>query len=234
MTYPDDFINKVICGDCLEIMKHIPDGAVDMILCDLPYGVTKCDWDNILPIKEIWKLYRRIIKNNGVILLTATQPFASMLINGNIKDFKYEWIWNKKIPANMATCKKQPLRQHEQILVFYKKQCLYNPIMNPKETVTCFSKKKIAKKSESMGDMGIKYKQHLGYPKTILTYRRGNNLDRDGYLHPTQKPIKLFSYLIKTYTNKNDIILDNCLGSGTTAVACKQLGRRFIGEELFK
>ena len=228
--YPDDFINKILCGDCLEVMPLIPDKSIDMILCDLPYGTTACSWDTIIPFEPLWEQYKRIIKDNGAIVLTASQPFTSALVMSNPKMFKYEWIWNKITGRGHLVAKHRPMAQHENILVFGNGKVKYNPQMvlmdkpqkgkSMEASRTSIMGGKITKESETI------IRTHK-YPKTIITQ------GVDGkYVHPTQKPVALFEYLIKTYTNKGNLVLDNCLGSGTTAVAAKRLGRNFIGIEL--
>ncbi|WP_328591997.1 DNA-methyltransferase [Robertmurraya siralis] len=227
-------LNKIYNEDCLEGMKRIEGKSIDMILCDLPYQVSSQSWDIQIPLKELWEQYERIIKNNGVIVLTATNPFASILVNSNLKMFKYEWIWDKEQGTNQFLKDKQPLRKHEQVLVFYKNQPTYNPIMiqswrreikiraEGKDPITGVE----SKEKTNYDSKGLKY------PTTILPINRPHW--REGRFHPTQKPIALFKYLIETYTNENDIVLDNCMGSGTTAVACINTHRNFIGFELDK
>jgi len=232
-------INKIHQGDCLELMKQIEDKSVDMILCDLPYGTTACKWDIIIPFDKLWEQYERIIKDNGAIVLTGSQPFTSKLINSNINLFKYELIWVKNIPTSFYNAKKQPLKIHENILVFYKKQPIYNPQMVKRSDEEykkslrvndseCFNpniygagRKKLIRKT--------KEEQRYKYPFTLCNFKSERNYTEDK--HPTQKPVALFEYLIKTYTGEDDLVLDNCIGSGTTAVACKQLNRDFIGIE---
>lgn len=241
MTYPEDYINKVIQGDCLEVMKDIPDKSIDMILCDLPYGTTACKWDTIIPFEPLWEQYKRIIKGDGVIVLTATNPFASVLVVSNLEMYKYEFIWNKHRPSNPMMAKKQPLRNHEQVLVFYKNPPTYNPQPTKKNTKGMHSKKyeNIERGTESYGDAKLVFNDNnaeFGYPKTILNdIPMENNLNQPKSelgLHPTQKSKGLFEYLIKTYTNEGDLVLDNTAGSGTTAVACVQTKRNFILIEL--
>jgi len=221
MNYPKDFINKVICGDCLEVMKDIPDKSIDMILCDLPYGTTACKWDTIIPFEPLWQEYKKIIKDNGAIVLTASQPFTSALVMSNIKDFKYCWVWNKKAFSNQMMAKFQPLRITEDVCIFNSK--IYQPqglIKYGKAT------KQGSKITDNIGG-GIRkteYTQEFtNYPRNLLEFSK----DRPS-IHPTQKPVALFEYLIKTYTNENDLVLDNCAGSGTTGVACINLKRKFI------
>ena len=228
MKYPEDFINKVICGDCLEVMKDIPDKSVDMILCDLPYGTTACKWDTIIPFEPLWEQYKRIIKDNGAIVLTASQPFTSALVMSNPKMFKYEWIWKKERPTNPLLCKKQPPKYHENILVFYNHQPTFNPTKVLRKEENKRNNKprnyKDATKidTEKYGDMVLSGSDDLIYGSNILeiSMQRG--------LHHTQKPVALFEYLIKTYTNEGDLVLDNCAGSGTTGVACKNTNRNYI------
>lgn len=221
-------INKIHLGDCLELMKEIPDKSIDMILCDLPYGTTACKWDTIIPLAPLWQQYSRIIKNNRAIVLTATQPFASKLIMSNPNLFKYEWIWDKKIPSGMSYARFQPMRQHEIILIFGEGKLHYNPQLIRRDVPI---KEGGKKKSESapianFNHMGGKIYDFKN-PTTILQFDKV----RKGSLHPTQKPIPLFEYLIKTYTDDCDIVLDNCIGSGTTAIACLNTNRNFIGIE---
>jgi len=213
-------------GDCLELMKDIEDNSIDMILCDLPYGTTACKWDTIIDFKLLWKQYERIIKDNGAIVLTASQPFTSALVMSNLKIFKYSWVWNKVLHSNPLIAKKQPLNAHEDIIVFYKKQCIYNPQMTEGKIIK--RGKFNTGKSQSKGLANL----HRGedsskkrYPVRIITF---SNADKTNISHPTQKPVALFEYLIKTYTNENDLVLDNCAGSGTTGVACQNLNRNCI------
>jgi len=232
MTYPDDFINKIIQGDCLEVMKDIPDKSIDMILCDLPYGTTACKWDIIIPLEPLWEQYKRIIKDNGAIVLTASQPFTSDLVMSNIKMFKYEWIWGKDKGGNFANCKYQPMKIHENILIFGLGKVNYFPIMEERLKKNIRKNKPRVNKSNITGTEWYKAKslgdRPIKYPTSIKFY----NCVRKDFFHPTQKPVALFEYLIKTYTNEGDLVLDNCIGSGTTAVACKKLNRNFIGIEL--
>jgi len=220
---------KLMQGDCLELMKDIPDKSIDMILCDLPYGTTACSWDTIIPFEPLWEQYERIIKDNGAIVLTASQPFTSALVMSNPKLFKYEWVWDKVKPSTGLHAKHQPLRQHESVLIFSKRKATYKPIMtkanNRKETITsnngeAFGGAMVTRRHDNKGK---------SYPRSILTL---SNANQRGKVHPTQKPVELFEYFIKTYTNEGDTVLDNCMGSGTTGVACKNLNREFIGMEL--
>jgi site-specific DNA-methyltransferase (adenine-specific) len=226
-------LNRIYQMDCLEGMKLIPDKSIDMILCDLPYGTTQCKWDEIIPFEKLWKQYERIIKDNGAIVLTASQPFTSTLIASNLKLFKYSWIWDKVKATGHLNAKKQPLRKFEDICVFYKKQCTYNPQMIEREKprVDKYSNEKVY---EGNGNQVYGTFKRLSntythyYPTNIITF---SNADQTKSLHPTQKPVALFEYLIRTYTNENEIILDNCIGSGTTAVAALKNNRKFIGFE---
>ena len=221
---------KLYQGNCLELMKDIPDKSIDMVLCDLPYGITSCKWDSIIPFDKLWEQYDRIIKMRGVIVLFGNEPFSSMLRLSNLKDYKYDWIWNKKIPSGMCNAKIQPMRQTENISVFIKGKSHYNPQMIKRETPI---KGGGFKNSESGGTVGKDMKAlhkiyNEKYPTTLITFDK----IRKGSLHPTQKPVELCEYLIKTYTNEGDTILDNCMGSGTTGVAAVNLNRNFIGIEL--
>ena len=220
-------------GDCLELMKKIPDKSIDMILCDLPYGTTACKWDTIIPFEPLWEQYKRIIKDNGAIVLMASQPFTSKLVMSNIKMFKYEWIWEKTCGSNFCTVKYQPLKQHENVLVFCDGKISYNPIMQEREgsglkrIKSPYLSNTVAGEYVNKLKTNVKGKQYpdLKYPSSIQ-YFNERNKDR-GY-HPTQKPVALFEYLIKTYTNEGELVLDNCAGSGTTGVACKNLNRNCI------
>ena len=215
-------------GDCLELMKDIPDKSIDAIIADLPYGVTRAKWDNILDLDLLWKQYERIIKPNGAVILFGSQPFTTTLINSNIKDFKYTLVWDKKMKVGMMNCKRMPLRQHEDIVVFYKKQPTYNPQM----TKGKMRNKKIAptKDFEVYGQITpIDNFNDDYYPSSILEFSNANQKAKS---HPTQKPVKLMEYLIKTYTNEGEVVLDNTMGSGTTGVACVNTNRSFIGMEL--
>jgi site-specific DNA-methyltransferase (adenine-specific) len=215
---------EVIQGDCLIEMQKIPDKSIDMILCDLPYQITACKWDTIIPFEPLWEQYKRIIKDNGAIVLTASQPFTSALVMSNVKMFKYEWVWDKVKPSTGLHAKIQPLRQHENILVFGNPK--YYPIMEIAKDRN--DKPRVANNGEAFGGKEI-LRQHsnngLKYPRSLLKI---SNADQNNRLHPTQKPVALFEYLIKTYTNEGDLVLDNCAGSGTTGVACQNLKRDFI------
>ena len=245
-------------GDCLELMKDIPDASVDMILCDLPYGSTKLKWDTIIPFEPLWEQYERVIKDNGAIVLTASQPFTSKLVSSKLEWFKHEWIWEKQRASNFMRANREPLKYHENILVFSKGSLHINPQkykvleideimdMSKKEVNNMMKTKDYdrfgkvdRRKTVRNSGSNKKYlgtdikrvrKADDGYrnPKSVL--KINNKLN--GNIHPTQKPVPLFEYLIKTYTNDGETVLDNCMGSGTTGVACKNLNRNFIGIEL--
>lgn len=216
--------------DCLWIMDSIPDHSIDLILCDLPYGTTQNKWDIMLPLEKLWEQYMRISK--GAIVLHAAQPFTSLLVSSNLKHFKYDWIWEKTKATGHLNAKKQPLRNKEDILVFYKKQPTYNPQMTQGEPY----KNKAGKDHNSQSSMTGSYGKYSNYrpdnegtryPKQILKF----NVVQRGTLHPTEKPVALLEYLIKTYTNPGDLVLDNCMGSGSTGEAALRTGRKFIGIE---
>ena len=219
---------KLFQGDCLEVMKQIPDKSIDMILCDLPYNTTKNKWDICLNLQELWFEYERIIKDNGAIVLFSQMPFTAVLVNSNLKLFKYEWIWKKDNGTGFLNAKKMPLKIHENIEVFYKKLPTYNPQMR-----TGF-KPYICKQGRHSSNYGKYEKGHITisngerYPIDIIECKKENGL------HPTQKPVELLEYLIKTYTNEGETVLDNCMGSGSTGVACVNTNRKFIGIELDK
>lgn len=220
---------KLYKGDCLEVMKQIPDKSVDMILCDLPYGTTRNKWDSVIPLCELWKMYERVIKDNGVIVLFAQTPFDKVLGCSNIKMLKYEWIWEKEAGTGFLNSKIAPLKNHENILVFYKKTPTYNPQMIKGDPYKCKQgkQKNNTYDVEHLSDNIITENEGYRYPITCIKFNR----DRTKF-HPTQKPVALCEYLIKTYTNENDVVLDNCMGSGSTGVACKHLNRNFIGIEI--
>ena len=223
-------LNKIYNEDCLEGMKRIPDKSVDMILCDLPYGTTACKWDTIIPFEPLWEQYERVIKDSGAIVLFGTEPFSSFLRTSNIKWYRYDLIWEKSRFTNFLFVKKQFGKVHENISVFYKKQPTYNPQMEAGEPYKRKGTGKPKTKELMINpatDNG-KVSDGLRYPKSILKFPFHNV----GNVHPTQKPSDLFEYLIRTYTNENETILDNCMGSGTTAIACINTNRNFIGFEL--
>lgn len=217
-------------GDCLERMKEIPSGSVDMILTDPPYGTTACKWDSIIPLEPMWEQLKRIIKPNGAIVMTASQPFTTTLIASNMKMFKYCWVWDKKIPSGMSYARFRPMQQTEDICVFTSngEKTMYNAQMVLRD-------KPIKGGGMSKGE--TTNNQNLKALKKTYTHKNPTTLIqfdkvRKGSLHPTQKPVALMEYLIKTYTNENETVLDFTMGSGTTGVACKNLNRKFIGIEL--
>ena len=221
-------INKIYNEDCLEGMKRIADGSVDMILCDLPYEITWCKWDTIIPFDPLWEQYKRVIKPNGAIVLTAQTPFDKVLGCSNLQMLKYEWIWRKTRPTGHLNAKRMPMREHENILVFYKNLPTYNPqrLVKLESPVLRKGRDKGANYGKSEKDS---YRKATGYPRDIL------EIPSEGKtVHPTQKPVALFEYLIKTYTNPGELVLDNCMGSGTTAIACMNTQRNFIGFEMDK
>jgi site-specific DNA-methyltransferase (adenine-specific) len=217
-------------GDCIEVMKKIPSKSIDAIICDLPYGTTACKWDSVIPFEPLWLEYNRIIKERGAIVLFASQPFTTALISSNYKMYRYNWIWHKTRPSNFPLAKKQPMKYQEDICVFGIKSPNYYPIMVKGD--------KIRKKGTNKGYRGFnkglenpvyldkEYKDF--YPSNIQTFAHHNG----GLLHPTQKPLELMEYLVKTYTNENETVLDNAMGSGTTMLACKNTNRNGIGIEM--
>jgi len=226
-------LNKIYNEDCLEGMKRIPDGSVDMILCDLPYGLTANKWDSVIPLDRMWEHYNRIIKKGGAIVLTASQPFTSNLIMSNVKDFKTEWIWAKNRGSNFGSVKYVPMKEHESVVVFGKGRVTYNPIKQLRNgsglsrvQYKVTARTKTTNYQDSLhGEVELKT-EDLRYPSSIQKF------NTEVGLHPTQKPTALFEYLIKTYSNEGETVLDNCMGSGTTAIAAINTGRNFIGFEL--
>jgi site-specific DNA-methyltransferase (adenine-specific) len=225
MLWPTDYINQVICGDCLVEMPNIPDKSIDMILCDLPYGTTACKWDTVIPFEPLWLQYKRLIKNGGAIVLTASQPFTSALVISNQGWFKYCWIWNKVHAVGFQVAKYRPMQQHEDVLVFGNGKVKYNPIMMNRPN---------KRESKLYGGSNVSPLKHVHYrdreytqwyPKSILEF---SGADHSKILHPTQKPVALFDYLIRTYTDEGDTVMDNCAGSGTTGEACLNAERKFV------
>ena len=218
---------NLMLGDCLERMKEIPDGSVDMVLCDLPYGTTACKWDVLIPFDKLWEQYSRIAKTSAAIVLTASQPFTTLLVGSNINLFKYSWVWEKEQGVNFQLAKRQPLKVHEDICVFYREQCLYIPQGLRDCSITKSNKGKGGNlghcASEDLRDTYVQTK--TGYPRSVQKF------GRDRGLHPTQKPVELCEYLVRTYTTEGEVVLDNTMGSGTTGVACVNTGRNFIGIE---
>lgn len=228
-------MTQLLQGDCLELMKDIPNKSIDMVLCDLPYGVTQNEFDKQLPFDLLWKQYERIIKNNGVILLFAQGKFYVDVVNSNPKLFRYDLIWNKQLSSGFLNANRMPLRQHEQIAVFYKKLPTYNPQFTQGKPLHSkgISYKNKEHKNQNYGKFHMTDDSRAGstvkYPTSILSFAKPHPSIAK---HRTQKPVDLLNYLIKTYTNEGDIILDNCMGSGSTGVACVNTGRKFIGIEL--
>ena len=234
---------KLLQGDCLELMKDIPTGSVDMILCDLPYGTTQNKWDSIIDLDKLWSHYKRIIKDNGAIVLTSQGIFTARLILSQEDLFKYKIVWIKSKSTNFLNAKKQPLRKHEDVCVFYKKQPIYNPQMTKGESYD-----KGIRKDQFTGSYGYFKPKHvksdgMRYPNDVVFYDEEiyddciyvKTAESEGEVyHSTQKPVDLLEYLIKTYTNEGDLVLDNCMGSGSTGVACRNTNRNFIGIELDK
>lgn len=214
--------NSIIQGDCLEVMQDIDDKSIDMVLCDLPYGTTACKWDTIIPFEPLWEQYKRVIKDRGAIVLTASQPFTSMLVMSNPKMFKYEWVWIKSKITGVLNAKKMPVKKHEHVLVF----CMSGlPKYIPQGIVPYGKIVRQGGNSDNYGERNRPeyVKQFSGCPRDVIEIASAGNT-----LHPTQKPVPLFEYLIKTYTNEGDIVLDNCAGSGTTGVACINTNRKYI------
>ena len=221
---------EIYKGDCLEMMKSIPDKSIDMILCDLPYGTTRNKWDVVIDLDSLWSQYERIIKDNGAIVLFAQTPFDKVLGSSNLKLLKYEWIWEKNKATGFLNSKKMPLKAHENILVFYKKLPTYNPQGLIKKEAPTINKGNRGRMSE-VSNYGVANKdaiqEYENYPRDLLKF---GVVMRP--IHPTQKPLSLLMYLVRTYTNENQVILDNCMGSGSTGVACVNTNRKFIGIEL--
>lgn len=214
---------ELMQGDCLELMSRIPDGSVDMVMADLPYGTTACKWDSVIPFEPLWAHYRRVCKKNAAIVLTASQPFTSALVMSNAKMFRHSWVWNKRLSANGPLARFQPLKVTEDVLVFGQ-SITYNP-----QGVTECRKINYTSDSDLGGDNKRKYVQtKTGYPKNLVEF---SNAPRGEKVHTTQKPVALMEYLISTYTNEGETVLDNTMGSGTTGVACANTGRNFIGIE---
>lgn len=222
---------NLINGDCLEEMKNIPDGSVDMVLTDPPYGTTACKWDSIIPLEPMWEQLKRIIKPNGAIVMTASQPFSSVLVSSNLKMFSYEWVWVKSKITGVLNAKRMPVRKHEQVIVFCDKKSTGTYNAQDLIRVDIEREDKVSHSSDNYGKRGgVKYKQEFtNWPRDVL------DIGSEGKtVHPTQKPVALMEYLIKTYTNEGETVLDFTMGSGTTGVASKNLNRSFIGIELDK
>lgn len=212
---------QLINGDCLEVMRSMPEGSIDMILCDLPYGITRNKWDSVIPLDDLWMEYGRIC--SGPIVLTASQPFTSALVMSNAKWFRHNWVWKKTAATGHLNAKRMPMKQHEDVLVFSRDSPTYNPQgLVPYNKVT-----RRGNNGTNFDDSGKEnFQEWTNYPRSVLEFSNDAKS-----VHPTQKPVALMEYLIKTYTNGGDVVLDNCMGSGTTGVACINTGRRFIGIE---
>lgn len=226
----DDYYMKLELyhADCLEQMKYVPDHSIDMIFCDLPYGTTQNAWDTVIPLEDLWMTYNRIVKENGAIVLTASQPFTSVLVGSNIKQFKFEWIWKKTIGSGQMNIKRQPLKIHESVLVFYKKPPTYNEQKTKGKPYSIIRKESSLKES-SYGKQKTHEKSNDGFRHAQSIIEISNPRIRGG--HPTEKPVSLCEYFIKVYSNEGDTVLDNCMGSGSTGEACVKLNRNFIGIE---
>ena len=231
-------MNKIYQGECIEIMSTLPDGCVDMVFCDLPYGTTQNDWDCLIPFDDLWREYNRVVKENGAIVLTAQPPFDKILACSNLKHFKYEWIWEKNKATGHLNAKKMPMKAHENVLVFYRKLPTYNPQMTqghkpmnavlPRDNMPAPDKKRnynhVDKRLGNPGGGTTRY------PRDVLQFPVINNDDPLKF-HPTQKPVPMIEYFIRTYSNEGDVIMDNCMGSGSTIIACKNTNRQYIGIE---
>lgn len=223
-------LGSLVLGETISVMKDIPDGSIDMILCDLPYGTTRNKWDSIVPLDMLWEQYERIIKDNGAIVLTAQTPFDKVLGSSNLKLLRYEWVWIKNRGTGHLNAKKMPLKNHENILVFYKKLPTYNPQMTVGKP---YVRRDCGRNSLNKGNYGKVNESHTTlnggyrYPLSATSF---NSVERT--VHPTQKPVALMEYLIETYTNEGELVLDNTMGSGTTCVAAINIGRRYLGIEL--
>lgn len=225
-----NYMMRLINGDCLEVMKDIPDKSIDCILTDPPYGTTACKWDTVIPFRPMWEQLNRIIKGNGAIVLFGSEPFSSALRMSNLTKYKYDWVWNKKKAGNIFLAKFQPMKIHENIIVFGEGKTIYYPIMTKRDKV---KKSKNYGTGETMGGNKTKESKIYTYThKNLTSIIEISNASQKGKVHPTQKPVELLEYLIKTYTLENEVILDFAMGSGSTGVACVNTGRKFIGIEL--
>lgn len=225
-------LNKIYLGDCIELMNNIPSKSINLIYSDLPFGSTQNRWDVVIPFESLWYHYKRIIKDNGAIVLHATEPFASLLRCSNLDWYKYDWVWDKKRPTGQLNAKIQPLRQHELVCVFYKKQCVFNPIFHENRLKRRFTGIVDKKHSDNYGSQ-YSYEsdireESMSYPRSIIQQTAVIGNSREKLAHSTQKPLELSKYFIRTYSNPGDIVLDNCVGSGTTAEACIITERNFI------
>lgn len=223
--------SKIICGETIESMSKLKSKSIDMILCDLPYGTTQCKWDTIIPFDKLWEQYTRLIKDNGAIVLTASQPFTANLVMSNPKLFRYSLVWEKSKSTGYLNSKKMPMRSHEDILVFYKNLPTYNPQMSEGEP---YDKGKANRPTdvyrEQKGEIHVKNETGKRYPRSVQYFKTAESEGK--VYHPTQKPVLLMEWLIKTYTNEGEIVLDNCIGAGTTAIACIKSNRKYIGIDI--
>ena len=228
-------MNKLILGDCLEQMRNIPDHSIDMVLADHPYGTTACTWDSIIPLEPMWEQLKRIIKPNGAIVITASQPFTSVLVCSNLKWFRYQWVWEKSKASNFLLARKQPLKAHEDVLVFSESAPAYYPQKTKGDPFAGAGRSKKGSNSDVVNNVPnptFRNDNHGDrFPRSVQYFKTAES-EKVGALHPTQKPVALMEYLIKTYTNNGETVLDFTMGSGTTGVACVNTGRRFIGIEL--
>ena len=220
---------NLLNGDCLQLMGTIPDNSVDMVLCDMPYGTTECKWDKTLDLTVVWTHINRITKNNAAICLFSAQPFTTILINSNLKNYRTEWIWEKPAATGFLNAKIQPLRAHENIIVFYRKKPTYNPQMTHGHKRKTASRKEINSECYGKALQVQQYDSTSRYPRDVIKF--SSEKQSSNYLHPTQKPVALCEFFIKTYSNENDVILDFTMGSGTTGIACLNTNRKFIGIE---
>lgn len=213
-------INTITCGDCLQLLPLIDPQSITLILCDLPYGTTQNSWDSVIPLEPLWEQYQRILKPNGVVALTASQPFTSQLVMSAPDWFRYEWIWRKNNATGHLNAHRMPMKEHESVLIFSKESTTYNP-----QGLQLFAKKtRRGGNGDNYGKSGTEnFQQWTNYPRSIIEFATDTSKS-----HPTQKPVALFEYLIRTYTIENELVLDNCCGSGTTGVACINTGRRYI------
>jgi len=224
-------LNKIYLGDCLDLMVEIEDKSVDCIICDLPYGTTACSWDSIIPFDKLWEHYKRIRKDNTPIVLFGNEPFSTYLRMSNIKEYRYDWIWEKSISTGNMNCNRMPLKSHEIISIFYKNLPMYNPQM-AKGKPYVDNRINLGRQKNDLYGSFISHTNKIEnkgtrYPRSVIKFSNSNH----NRYHPTQKPEALLEYLIKTYSNEGDLILDNCIGSGTTAIAAYNLKRNFIGIE---
>jgi site-specific DNA-methyltransferase (adenine-specific) len=222
--------NRVLCCDALDLLRALPDASIDMVLCDLPYGITACVWDSIIPIEPLWVELKRVVKRRAAIVLTATQPFTSMLVSSNYEMFRHEWIWDKYIARGLQTARYKPMQRHESVLIFSQDTLNYYPIMKKRDNpvsgkiYALSDVSRITNKDDKLRTYTHKF------PQSIIEFSNHNSIT--GSIHPTQKPVALFEYLIKTYTQEGELVLDMTCGSGTTALSCIRTGRRFICGDL--